>query len=145
MACARPAAIAATGMEIRPGQVLIAPGDGHLLVRRSGNRLIAQIGREPAASGCLPSVDPMLACLAQACGSRALGLILSGIGRDGVIGARERVAAGGTIYAQDAENSAVWGMPGAVARAGLASLVACPEQLGAAIMAQVGAPLRQQG
>jgi two-component system chemotaxis response regulator CheB len=144
-ACGRPADIAAEGMEIRPGSVLIAPGDGHLLVRRSGERLLAHISREPAASGCLPSVDPMLASLAQACGGRALGVILSGMGRDGVIGARELVAAGGTICAQDAESSAVWGMPGAVARAGLASLVASPEKLGAAIMAQARAPLRRLG
>jgi two-component system chemotaxis response regulator CheB len=72
-------------------------------------------------------------------------VILSGMGRDGAIGARELVAAGGTVYAQDADSSAVWGMPGAVARAGLASLVACPERLGAAIMAQASAPLRRQG
>jgi two-component system chemotaxis response regulator CheB len=144
-ACGRPTDIAAEGMEIRPGRVIIAPGHGHLLVRRSGERLLAHICSEPAPSGCLPSVDPMLASLAQACGGRALGVILSGMGRDGVIGARELVAAGGTICAQDAESSAVWGMPGAVARAGLASLVASPEKLGAAIMAQARAPLRRQG
>ena len=107
-ACGRPADIGADGMEIRPGRVMIAPGHGHLLVRRSGERLLARICSEPAPSGCLPSVDPMLASLAVACEGRAIGVILSGMGRDGVIGAQELVDAGGTIYAQDAASSAVW-------------------------------------
>jgi two-component system chemotaxis response regulator CheB len=144
-ACGRPADIAADGMEVRPGRVMIAPGDGHLLVRRSGERLVARISDEPAPSGCMPSVDPMLASLAVACEGRALGVILSGMGRDGVSGAQQLVAAGGTIYAQDATSSAVWGMPGAVAKAGLASLIAAPEALGEAIMAQTSAPLLRQG
>jgi two-component system chemotaxis response regulator CheB len=101
--------------------------------------LVCRIGTEPAASGCLPSVDPMLASLASACEGRALGVILSGMGRDGVIGARALVDAGGTIFAQDADSSAVWGMPGAVARAGLASLVAPPERLGEAVLAKAAA------
>ena len=143
--CGRPADIAADGMEIRPGRVMIAPGHGHLLVRRSGERLVARISGEPAPSGCLPSVDPMLSSLAVACEGRVLGVILSGMGRDGVIGAQELVTAGGTIYAQDAASSAVWGMPGAVAKAGLASLIAAPETLGEAIMAQTSAPLMRQG
>ncbi|MFN4019663.1 MAG: chemotaxis-specific protein-glutamate methyltransferase CheB [Erythrobacter sp.] len=144
-ACGRPTDIAADGMEIRPGRAMIAPGDGHLLVRRSGERLLARICDEPAPSGCMPSVDPMLASLAVACEGRALGVILSGMGRDGVIGAQELVTAGGTIYAQDAGSSAVWGMPGAVAKAGLASLIAPPEALGAAVMVQTSAPLLRQG
>ena len=144
-ACGRPADIATDGMEVRPGRVMIAPGDGHLLVRRSGERLIARICGEPAPSGCMPSVDPMLASLAVACEGRVLGVILSGMGRDGVIGAQELVTAGGTIYAQDAGSSAVWGMPGAVAKAGLASLIAEPETLGEAIMAQTSVPLLRQG
>jgi two-component system chemotaxis response regulator CheB len=75
-----------------------------------------------------------------------LGVILSGMGRDGVVGAQQLVAAGGTIFAQDAESSAVWGMPGAVAKAGLASLIATPARIGEAIMAHASAqPLLRQG
>jgi two-component system chemotaxis response regulator CheB len=62
------------------------------------------------------------------------------MGRDGVIGAKALVEAGGAIYAQDADTSAVWGMPGAVSRAGLASIIASPDRLGDAIMNQIGAP-----
>jgi two-component system chemotaxis response regulator CheB len=135
-ACGRPTDIATDGLEILPGRVMIAPGHGHLVAERRGERLVARISSIPAPSGCMPSVDPMLSSLASACHGRALGVILSGMGRDGVIGARELVEAGGTIYAQDAETSAVWGMPGAVARAGLASLIAAPERLGDALLAQ---------
>lgn len=145
-ACGRPADIAADGMTIRPGRVMIAPGHGHLLVRRSGDRLVTRISSEPAPSGCVPSVDPMLASLAEACAGRVLGVILSGMGRDGVIGAQQLVDAGGTIFAQDAESSAVWGMPGAVAKAGLASLIATPARIGEAIMAHANTqPLLRQG
>jgi two-component system chemotaxis response regulator CheB len=138
-ACGRPAEIAADGVDIRPGRILIAPGHGHIVVRRCGERLTTRISSDPVASGCTPSVDPMLASLAEACEGRALGVILSGMGRDGVIGAQALVDAGGTIYAQDADTSAVWGMPGAVARAGLASMIASPERLGEAVMAQAAA------
>jgi two-component system chemotaxis response regulator CheB len=144
-ACGRPADIAGEGTEIRPGRILIAPGLGHMLVRRCGERLVTRICTDPSPSGCLPSVDPMLASIAHACEGRALGVILSGMGRDGVLGAQELVAAGGTIYAQDADSSAVWGMPGAVAKAGLASLIATPERIGETIMAQTSAPLMRQG
>lgn len=141
-ACGRPADIAAEGLALTPGRIVIAPGHGHIVVRRQPGTgtLVTRISTEPAASGCLPSVDPMLTSLAEACEGRALGVILSGMGRDGVLGAKALVDAGGAIYAQDADSSAVWGMPGAVARAGLASIVAPPERLGEALMAAHAAP-----
>lgn len=141
-ACGRPAMIAQDGLALTPGRIVIAPGNGHLVVRRQPGTgmLVCRISTEPAPSGCMPSVDPMLSSLAAATEGRALGVILSGMGRDGVLGAAALVEAGGTIYAQDADSSAVWGMPGAVARAGLASLVAAPERLGDALMAQAAAP-----
>lgn len=138
-ACGRRADIAADGIEICPARILIAPGHGHMLAQRKGDRLTIRLSSDPAPSGCLPSVDPMLTSLAEACEGRALGVILSGMGRDGVIGAGALVEAGGSIWAQDADTSAVWGMPGAVARAGLASLIASPERLGEAAAAQARA------
>jgi two-component system, chemotaxis family, protein-glutamate methylesterase/glutaminase len=140
-ACDRPTDIAADGLAIRPGRIVIASGHGHMLIRRNGGQLTTRISTDPVDNGCMPSVDPMLTSLAQACEGRALGVILSGMGRDGVIGAQDLIDAGGTLYAQDADTSAVWGMPGAVARAGLASLIAPPERLGDAMMAQVSAPV----
>ena len=137
MACARKATIAEEGTEIRPGEVAIATGHGHMVVRRVGERLICKTSAEPARSGCMPSVDPMLTSLASACDGRVLGVILSGMGRDGLEGAQALVDAGGTVFAQNAETSAVWGMPGAVTKAGLTSLVAPPDELAAAIMSQI--------
>ena len=138
LASARQTVIAARGMEILRSQVVIAPGDGHLLVRRQGNRLVADISSAPAQSGCLPSVDPMLSSLADNLEGHALAVILSGMGRDGLDGAADLVEAGGAVLAQDAESSAVWGMPGAVAKAGLTHCVAPPERLPAEILALAG-------
>lgn len=138
--------IATDGLPLTPGRIVIAPGHGHIVVRRKGSSgLVVDVSTKPAASGCLPSVDPMLASLAEACEGRALGVILSGMGRDGALGAKDLVEAGGTIYAQDADSSAVWGMPGAVARAGLASMIAPPDRLGDAVMAQASAPAAPAG
>lgn len=146
-ACGRSVDIAADGLPLTPGRIVVAPGHGHIVVRRKGASpgLVVEVSSAPAASGCLPSVDPMLSSLAEACEGRALGVILSGMGRDGALGAEDLVAAGGTIYAQDADSSAVWGMPGAVARAGLASLIAPPDRLGEAVMIQAAAPAAPSG
>lgn len=140
-ACGRPTMLAHEGLVIASSTIIIASGEGHLVVRRRGEKLVTEISTAPASSGCRPSVDPMLASLAEACGPRALAIILSGMGSDGLAGARTLAAAGGTIMAQDPASSAVWGMPGVVTRAGLASLVAPPEALGQAIMASA-APAR---
>jgi two-component system, chemotaxis family, protein-glutamate methylesterase/glutaminase len=140
VASARRTVIGETGTEIRPGEIVIATGHAHMLVHRSGDRLITRVSNEPASSGCLPSVDPMLSSVAEACDGHALAVILSGMGRDGVEGARDLVERGGFVYAQDAATSAVWGMPGAVARAGLASLIADPEALADAAQALAESP-----
>lgn len=129
MVSARRTVIAEDGTEILPGSIAIATGHGHMTVRRLGETLVARTLAEPAQSGCMPSVDPMLSSIAQTCKGHALAVLLSGMGRDGVLGAQELVDAGGTVFAQDAESSAVWGMPGAVAKAGLARVIAPPEEL----------------
>lgn len=125
----RPTRIGVDGMCPRPGEIVIAPGDGHLCLMRNRGALHVRIDRTPAASGCLPSVDPMFAALAQACGAAGHGVVLSGMGRDGVLGAAAIVRAGGAVLVQDARSSVVWGMPGAVANAGLASSILDPAGL----------------
>jgi two-component system chemotaxis response regulator CheB len=125
----RPASVASPGTIIENGQIYVAPGDGHMIVRRQGARLVTGIAHHPAPSGCTPSVDPLFESLAEATGGHALGVILSGMGRDGAIGAACMVAAGGHVFAQDSVTSAVWGMPRAVAEAGLATAVLPPEQI----------------
>ncbi len=138
MAAARREVIADDGTEIRRGEIAVATAHGHMVVDRQGDRLIARTSNSPARSGCLPSVDPMLASLAHSTKGHAIGVILSGMGRDGVEGAAELAASGGIILAQDAESSAVWGMPGAIAKAGLASAILPPERLLKEVLAIAG-------
>lgn len=128
-ASGRPAGVALAGQRIQPGHIYVAPGEGHLIVRAETSGLITGIARFAAPSGCTPSVDPLFETLAEAAGGRAVGVVLSGMGRDGAIGAARLSAAGGTIFAQDAATSAVWGMPRAVAEAGLAAAVLPPVQI----------------
>lgn len=132
--------LAEDDMPLRPGCVLIAPGDAHMAFRRHDDRLVVRLDRTPAPSGCLPSLDTMFTSLAQHAGDRTLGVVLSGMGRDGALGATRLVAAGGTVLAQDEASSAVWGMPRAVTEAGLASAVLPPEQLAQRVIAAIGAP-----
>lgn len=125
----RPAAVATDGARLRPGHLLIAPGNGHLRLIRFRDGIRVRLDRTPAASGCMPSVDPMFASCAEMFGPTAVGVVLSGMGRDGSAGAADLVAAGGEVLAQDAQSSVVWGMPGAVANAGLAAAVLPPERI----------------
>jgi len=138
-ASGRAAMVATEGMPIAPGKILVAPGDAHLtLATDSDGRTVVRLQDGPVASGCRPSVDPMFESCARLFGPHALGVVLSGMGRDGADGAARIVRAGGTIMAQDAASSAVWGMPGAVATAGLASAILPPEQIAARIAASLG-------
>lgn len=133
----RPCAVAADGAPVQPGRILIAPGDAHLGVARGRGGLNVRLTREAAPSGCLPSADPMFDSVARVCKDTALGVTLSGMGRDGAIGARALVAAGGQLLAQDAASSVVWGMPGAVAD-GVACAVLPPDAIGRAIAKAAG-------
>jgi two-component system chemotaxis response regulator CheB len=125
----RTATVARDGMALVRGQILVAPGDAHIGLRSIGGAPRISLTRDPAPSGCLPSVDPMLESVAKHFGERAFGVVLTGMGRDGAIGAQDIVAAGGEIAAQDRATSVVWGMPGSVATAGLASTIARPAAL----------------
>src|SRR4029078_6571616 len=82
-----------------------------------------------SSSACLPSVDPMLASIGAIYGAGALGVVLTGMGRDGVEGAARLVSCGASVLAQDEGSCAVWGMPRAVLEAGLASAVLAPDKI----------------
>jgi two-component system chemotaxis response regulator CheB len=138
-ASGRPARIAEDGLELRPEEILIAPGDAHIRLERKGGRVWVLLDRRPAPSGCTPSVDVMLDSVAAAFGPAAVGVMLSGMGRDGLAGSRELVARGGTMMAQDRQSCAVWGMPRVVVEAGLASAVLPPAGLAAEVAARVEA------
>jgi len=133
------AAVAKDAMAILPGQILVAPGDAHLTVALSPRGVaMVRLSQAPAASGCRPSVDPMFASCARLFGCHTMGVVLSGMGRDGAEGAAQIVEAGGTVLAQDAASSAVWGMPGAVSEAGLAAAVLPPDQIASRVAAAAG-------
>lgn len=130
----RACTVATDGEPLREGTVLVAPGDAHLTCARSGGRVIVRLSHEAQANGCLPSVDPMFSSVAAVFGASALGIVLSGMGRDGSAGAREIRQRGGTVMVQDQASSVIWGMPKAVFSAGHASLVLPPEAIGAALL-----------
>ena len=110
-----------TARRCAPGRLYLAPGDRHLLVEAApGGALVARLSDGPPENFCRPAVDPMLRSLVAACGGRVLAAILTGMGQDGLAGCRAVAAAGGAVLAQDEASSVVWGMPGAVAKAGLA-------------------------
>jgi two-component system chemotaxis response regulator CheB len=137
-ASGRTTVVAHDGMPIAANQIHVAPGDAHMTVATANKgKVVIKLEDGPVASGCCPSLDPMFASIAKVYGPNGLGVVLSGMGRDGADGAARLVAAGGTILAQDAASSAVWGMPGAVAAAGLASAVLPPEEIAARIGAAV--------
>lgn len=132
--------VALDAMDLEPDVVLIAPGDAHLTVDISSGSPRVRLDRRAAASGCLPSVDPMFASIGGIYGSAALGVVLSGMGRDGTEGASRLVACGGSVVVQDEPTSAVWGMPRSVAEAGLAAAILPPDKLARRVSARVGDP-----
>ena len=116
-------------MPLAADTLFIAPGDSHLMVEEGARGPEARLARFAVASGCLPSVDPMLASAGRLFGRHALGVVLTGMGRDGWDGARQLVERGGAVLAQDQASSAVWGMPRAIADGGLAAAVLSPDKL----------------
>jgi two-component system, chemotaxis family, protein-glutamate methylesterase/glutaminase len=114
---------ATQGMTVEPGKFYIAPGDHHMTIKGTAARSIIELDQEPPVNYCRPSVDPMLESIVNIHKEKTLVVILTGMGRDGQTGAELAVNAGGSVIAQDADTSVVWGMPGAVAEAGLCSHV----------------------
>ncbi|MBK7972633.1 MAG: chemotaxis-specific protein-glutamate methyltransferase CheB [Deltaproteobacteria bacterium] len=109
-----------------PGTLWIAPGDFHMTVLRNGGAAqgaVLKLNQDPPENSCRPAVDPLFRSAAQAFGPRALGVVLTGMGQDGLRGARSLVEVGARVLAQDEATSVVWGMPGYVASEGLADKV----------------------
>jgi two-component system chemotaxis response regulator CheB len=125
----RPAVVAEDGMQIEADHIYLAPGDAHLTLEPNKKGAAVRLTHGRSTSGCMPSVDPMLASVGAIYRQGALGVVLTGMGRDGVEGAGRLVACGGSIIAQDEASCAVWGMPRAVLEAGLVSAVLPPEKI----------------
>ena len=118
--------VAAGGEPLRPATVYIA-ADGHHLEVDARERAV--YSRRAAVGGFRPAADVLLESTARVYGPSAVGVILSGMGTDGLAGARAVRSAGGVVMAQDADSSAVFGMPGAVITAGLADVVGPVDRL----------------
>lgn len=129
--------IAPDGEAPRRNHVYVAPGNAHLRCIRPGTVPILTHSDEVVALNYRPSVDPMLEGVAEAYGAGGVGIMLSGMGNDGASGARALTDAGGIMMAQDPGTSVVWGMPGAVARAGLAASIAPPGRLAELVNASI--------
>ena len=113
----------ADGERIQQGAVYIAPGGRHMGVVRDNGQPLIRITDGPPVKFCRPSVDVLFADVARELGNGALAMVLTGMGSDGCDGSRLLRQAGVAVIAQDEASSVVWGMPGAVTKAGLASLV----------------------
>jgi two-component system chemotaxis response regulator CheB len=120
------------------GHAYIARGDHHLLVERRAGRPCLAMNQDEFENFCRPAVDVLFRSVAQVYGAAALGVVLTGMGHDGLAGCGAIREAGGDIIVQDEASSVVWGMPGFVARAGLASQVIPIDQLGGELRRRVG-------
>jgi len=129
-----------------PGVVDIARGDWHLELTRD---MRLRLNQNPPENFCRPSVDVLFRTAAQVCAGRLLGVVLTGMGSDGLAGSRAIRSAGGCVLAQDGATSVVWGMPGAVANAGLANKIlpvdAIPAEILRFVAASASHPLRTEG
>jgi two-component system, chemotaxis family, protein-glutamate methylesterase/glutaminase len=113
-----------------PGRIYVAPGDYHVEVRRSGESVVLRTHQSPREEDNRPSATVLFRSVAQVFGARALAVVLTGMGSDGLLGCQSVRDLGGRVLVQDQESSVVWGMPGSVVRAGLADEVLDPEALG---------------
>ncbi|MEO0600249.1 MAG: chemotaxis response regulator protein-glutamate methylesterase [Myxococcota bacterium] len=135
--CPVPVKEAAHGESLRPGEIWIAPGDYHLEVATRGADLWGRLTQDEPENSCRPAVDVLFRTGTQACGGNVLGVVLTGMGRDGLLGGKAIVAAGGRVLSQDAASCVVWGMPRAIEEAGLAHAVVPLDGMASAIQAQL--------
>lgn len=121
------------GDSLEPGHIYIAPGGFHMKIVSDGVRKRIKLTEDPPEHFCRPSVNPMFQSIAREYGTAALCVMLTGMGADGVEGAKQVVEGGGTLLAQDEASSVVWGMPGAVATAGICSSVLPIDEIGSEV------------
>lgn len=128
-----PSAEARDGEEVKPGRIYVAPGGLHLTVAKEDRAVVARLRDTPPEHFCRPAVDPLFRSVAQVFGAASLGVVLTGMGSDGGLGAGAISDVGGSVLIQDEETSIVWGMPGAVRAAGACAAVLPLARIGARV------------
>ncbi|MBI1207929.1 MAG: chemotaxis-specific protein-glutamate methyltransferase CheB [Azospirillum sp.] len=118
------------GEAVVSGRAYVAPGDFHMLISGRPGAAVINMTKDPPENFCRPAVDPMMRSIVRVYGRKVLAVILTGMGQDGLKGCQDVVAAGGAVIGQDEASSVVWGMPGAVATAGLCSAVLPLKEIG---------------
>jgi two-component system chemotaxis response regulator CheB len=113
----------ADGMPVKPGHIYLAPGGKQMVFNRKGHQIFLHITSQPSDVLFHPSVDVMFLSACDIFGGDILGIVMTGMGKDGLEGARKIKALGGTVYAQDEKSSVVYGMPRAIAEANLADKI----------------------
>lgn len=127
--------LAREGMVVEKGIIYIAPADLHLLTERTDNTITIKLSNSPPENSCRPAADPMFRSLVDTYGgNKILAVILTGMGEDGRRGCEHLVNDGGVVIAQDYPSSSVWGMPGAVAKAGICSALLPPDKIAETII-----------
>jgi two-component system chemotaxis response regulator CheB len=133
---------ATDGEPVVAGTVYVAPGDFHMEVARRGAQMVIKLHQGPPENFCRPAVDVMVRSAVAAFGGELLAVILTGMGSDGKLGCKAVGEAGGQVLAQDEATSVVWGMPGAVAREGIADEVLPLSAIADAIQRRLGSAAR---
>lgn len=123
-----------SGQPLTPGCAVIAPGNFHMEVSRQDALILLKTHQGPKENFCRPSVDVLFHSVARVFGARSLAVVLTGMGQDGLKGCATLRGLGARIYVQDEASSVVWGMPGFVARSGLADKTLPLDQMGTEIV-----------
>ena len=124
----------ADGETVMPGKIYLAPGDYHMVVEKKGDGGVIRLNQDAPENFCRPAADPMLRSLYNVYGKDILVVVLTGMGQDGMLGAKLIADNGGMVIAQDKDTSVVWGMPGAVAKEGVCTYVLPLPQLADAVV-----------
>jgi two-component system chemotaxis response regulator CheB len=117
------------GQLLEPGHAYIAPGGRHMEIQRVAGQLRVHLTDAPPENSCRPAVDVLFRSVVSVCGGNLLGVVMTGMGQDGMRGCEFIRERGGQVVVQDEASSVVWGMPGYVAQAGLADRVAPLKQI----------------
>ena len=129
-----PVVEASEGDILVPGKAFLAPGGYHMAIVQKNNRHVVKLNQDPEENYCRPAADVLFRSVVNVFGAHVLGVVLTGMGKDAMLGCKLIKEKGGHVIVQDEETSVVWGMPGAVVREGLADQVLPVTRIAPAIM-----------